>query len=479
MHQRVEQVHPHELGLIVRYAAAMSPRSAWVRPEILSICGGMSVAGEVSGPAEALGKRALTSAFYVLCLQGSSHGLRLLNNLILTRLLFERAFGLLAIVNICIEGMRMLSDVGVQLSIIKSPRGGERTFLDTAWTIHVVRGACMWLVLCALAWPASAFYGEPDLLLLLPVAGLSTVVDGFQSLALMKANRDLEMRGVAVVELATQVGTAALTWWLAWLWPSVWVLAFSLLAAAALRTGLSYAVFGGGHRFRWEATARAEILAFGRFAQASSILTFFGRQLDRLLLGKLLSMRELGVYNVACFWAGAASDVGADQAIKVGIPALAEAWQRDPRSLYARMRKLRLALVWPVALGLCALALVGEPLIRGLYKAEFHEAGWMLRVLAAGAICYVLNVSAEVVWVSLGQANRMVQVNAARLAGRVCAMLLGWWLYGEVGLVLGVAATDALIYPLLSRWLWRRGLWQPEVDLPVLGVCYLALAVAW
>ena len=84
-----------------------------------------------------------------------SQGLRLASNLILTRLLFPEAFGLMALVSVFMMGLQQFSDVGVSPAILQSKRGDERDFLDTAWTIQVLRGAGLFLVGCGLAWPAA------------------------------------------------------------------------------------------------------------------------------------------------------------------------------------------------------------------------------------------------------------------------------------------------------------------------------------
>jgi O-antigen/teichoic acid export membrane protein len=62
----------------------------------------------------------------------AGEGLRLLSNLLLTRLLFPEAFGLMAIATAVLQGARMLSDVGIRGSIVQHERGAEPAFTNTA-----------------------------------------------------------------------------------------------------------------------------------------------------------------------------------------------------------------------------------------------------------------------------------------------------------------------------------------------------------
>ncbi len=50
-------------------------------------------------------------------------------------LLFPEAFGLMGMVSVLLVGLELFSDTGVGLSIVRSPRGPERIFLDIAWTV--------------------------------------------------------------------------------------------------------------------------------------------------------------------------------------------------------------------------------------------------------------------------------------------------------------------------------------------------------
>src|SRR6267378_378285 len=67
------------------------------------------------------------------------------SNLLMTRLLLPDMFGVMAIATTIMIGLSMFSDVGLRQSVVQSPRGGESSFLNTAWTIQVLRGVLIWL----------------------------------------------------------------------------------------------------------------------------------------------------------------------------------------------------------------------------------------------------------------------------------------------------------------------------------------------
>ena len=156
-------------------------------------------------PIKAPLQKALGGAFWTAGGYGVRQILRFANNLILTRLLFPELFGLMAIVNLFVLGLNLFSDIGLNPAIIQSKRGDEATFLNTAWTIQVMRGVVLTVGAFFLAWPVSIFYDQPILLWALPVSGLTALFAGFNSTRMAEANRHLRMRELVFVELSAYV----------------------------------------------------------------------------------------------------------------------------------------------------------------------------------------------------------------------------------------------------------------------------------
>ena len=155
-----------------------------------------------------LKKLAIRGTVWTIASYGASQLLRLGSNLILTRLLFPKLFGLMALINILIIGLHLFSDIGVGPSIIQNKRGNDPDFLNTAWSLQVIRGFGLWFFCVLIAWPVAKFYGEPQLFWLLPVVGISTMIAGFNSTSLFTLNREMALGKLAVFDLGTQVDRA-------------------------------------------------------------------------------------------------------------------------------------------------------------------------------------------------------------------------------------------------------------------------------
>ncbi|TMA90585.1 MAG: polysaccharide biosynthesis protein [Deltaproteobacteria bacterium] len=413
--------------------------------------------------------RALRASLWSVFGYGAAQVLRLVSSVILTRLLFRETFGIMALVNAVLQGLLLFSDLGIGVMIVQSRRGQEPAFLDTAWTIQVIRGALLFLVAVAIAWPTSRLYGEPQLLWLVPMVGLNALISGFTSTSYFTLSRSLHQRRLVLLDLAAQAISFLVTVAWAVIHPSVWALMGGGTTLFALKVIGSHAWLPG-HRnlLRWDADAAREVFKFGRWVLVSSVLTFCANRLDSLLLGGRLSMAELGTYSIASTLGRLPFELMTVVAGAVMFPVLAEAFRRSDGTLHRELFRFRAFLLAP-ALAACVLfAVAGDRIIALLYDPRYQEAGWMLRVLAAGQVAGMVGISSAAALYAVADSFSNMCLEGARAVLLVVGMAVGGHLFGKEGLVIGVAAVGPLVYPFWIVALRRRGLWQPALDFAAL-----------
>ena len=128
---------------------------------------------------QGLAMKALRGGALTILGFGGSQALRFASNLILTRILFPEAFGLMALVYVFMQGLNNFSDVGITPAIMRSQRGDDPEFLNTAWTMQIIRGFTLWMVTFIIAWPAAQFFDAPLLAQILPAVGVTLFISGF------------------------------------------------------------------------------------------------------------------------------------------------------------------------------------------------------------------------------------------------------------------------------------------------------------
>src|SRR5262245_13235865 len=102
--------------------------------------------------------RVLAAGIWSFSGYGVSLAIRLVSNLIMTRLLAPEMFGVMAIASTVIVGLSMFSDLGLRQNIVQSRRGHEPVYLNTVWAIQIIRGIAIFsisLLVCATLMEAS------------------------------------------------------------------------------------------------------------------------------------------------------------------------------------------------------------------------------------------------------------------------------------------------------------------------------------
>jgi len=324
---------------------------------------------------------------------GGSQLLRLAGNLVLWRLLYAEAFGLMAIVNVFMQGLTMFSDVGIGPSIVQSKRGDESEYLNTAWTIQVMRGFTLFAVAAVAAVPVANFYHQPQLAALIPVVSLGSILAGFNSTKLFTVTRQITLGRLTATDLLSQaVGLVVMVLW-ALTSRSIWALAIGGVVANFARLGLSHALLPGiTNRFCWNKADATALLHFGRWIFMSTLLTFVAMQSDRLIFGKLVSMSMLGVYSVATIWSTFPTQILGHVFQSVMFPMLSRVHNEnaDVPSAYRNARA-----PWLIAAGWLTACLVsgGPTLIRFLYDERAEAAGGILQILSVGTCFLALDVT--------------------------------------------------------------------------------------
>ena len=425
-----------------------------------------------------LALRAVEGVIWTTVGYGLQQVLRLGSNLILTRLLVPEAFGLMSLTFVFITGLELLSDVGLAPAIIQSKRGDDARLLDTAWTVQIIRGFVLSLGAVAVAWPAAYLYHQPQLTPLLCAAGVGCAIRGFTPTRVHTLNRKVMLGRLTAMELVTQVVTIAITVTAAWLLRSVWALLVGTLAGHFVRVVLSYRMLPGhSHHLLLDGQSMSELLRIGRWVFFSTAVTFAAGNLDRLVLGRLMSVAELGLYAIALQLLQAVVNVGRMAGSRVLFPVLAETARANPELLRRRLRRARLAWVLPTAAVLLVLAVAGDWIVALLYRDDYHDSGWMVRILSAGYVVGAVNQSRGVVWQAIGDFRMSTMLLVVQVVVLFGGMMLGYALAGSTGFIWGVAAVEPIMYPIQSLMFARHKLWQPEIDLPVLALSAAIIAV--
>ncbi|MFP8833738.1 oligosaccharide flippase family protein [Hydrogenophaga sp. XSHU_21] len=417
-----------------------------------------------AGTAIQLGSKARSGTIWIVSAFGAGQVVRLATNIALAALLFEEAFALMALVTAVMVGLAMFSDVGLQQNVIQSPRGDEPTFLNTAWTIQVIRGGVLTSLAVALAWPVANFYGANDpkafeLRWLIPIVALTALFDGLRSPAALTAARHIRVGEVMRIEIGVTIFNTVLMLLLAWQTRSVYALAITAAVSSAVHCVATYLFLSGPRpRLALESSAVRAILSFGKWIFLSTVLYFLAGQIDRLTFASMYPLADVGVYSIAAGLAMIVPNVVGKLQSAIVFPYYSRLLEQGIELPVAFARA-----TMPVLLAstyFAVLLIAGADSFFNLaYDHRYAEAGLMLPILALSVWFSNLGGLYGTAFLAKGVPQWLAAASAVKVVS--FCILFPLFHQFEGGILMGcfaVVASD-IATAMLSRWLgYRLGL---------------------
>jgi O-antigen/teichoic acid export membrane protein len=435
-----------------------------------------------------LKRRMLNSGMWSLLSYAFNILVRFGTNLFMTRMLVPEFFGILAIAMTVMVGLGLVSDFGLKVNVVQSKRGNDPLFLNTVWVTQILRGMVLWslaLFISLILYLASSnglltpgnVYSDPNLPLIIAILSTIMVIHGFQSTRTMEASRNLALGPLTAIDIFAQaVGLICMIAWVI-VDRSIWALVAGPIAAALTLSTLSHLCLKGTpNRWRWDRSAFQELVNFGKWIFLSSILGFLVISADRFLLGGLVSPTTLGVYVIAFLIFNAIEQILARLISDLTLSAFSEIVRERPTELkatYYRIHKIIAAFAYSSA-GI--LMTSGETLIWLLYDNRYHDAGWMLQILAAALLMVPFRLATQYFF-ALGMPKLHSYLLALQIIAFFVSIPLGFHLFGLKGAVWGIVIAHYSTLPLTILLLVRFSVFDLKKEAMLLPLVFGGAAI--
>jgi O-antigen/teichoic acid export membrane protein len=409
------------------------------------------------------------------------------SNLLMTRLLAPEMFGIMSIATTVMVGLGMFSDLGLRQSVVRSKRGNEPVFLNTAWSIQILRGLLLWIAaLCVSgvilllatsgAIPQGSVYAAPSLPFVIATVSLSAAIGGLDSTKLIEASRDLWLKRITKIEIASQIsGLAIMIVWV-WIDRSIWALVAGSLGSSLARVILGHATLPGvKNRWEWDKAAAWEVLHFGKWILLASILGFLVNSGDRLLLGGLVDSTTLGLYFIASLCVGIVDGVLSRIIADVTFPAFSEVVRERPADLRRNYYAFHGVISTIAYLAAGVLMASGGALISLLYDHRYEQSGWMLQVLAGTLLTVPFRLATQT-FLALGQPKLQSNIVLARLVLLFAVTPVFFHFYGLPGAIWAIVVSHFSSVPFVIFYNLRNNVFNLYRE--VLHLCWIPIGFA-
>lgn len=366
--------------------------------------------------------------------------------LVLTRMLQPSDFGLVAMGSTLVLVLEAVLELPLTHALVRLSEPTPEAF-DTAFTLSLIRGGVLALLVALLANPLASFYSEPRLVSLALALAFGPAARGLLSPCMVLYQRKLDFRWSASVDVAGKLVALLVASAVAVTMKSYWAIAVANIATPVVSVAVSYVVAPYRPRLRLtEWPQFADMIGWHTLSQLGNALNW---QMDKFLLGRFTEPVVLGRF----FMAENVASIPSSAIIgPVTYPLLAAfAPLRGNEALKFAYARASTAVLMVGAPPLVGLALLAEPLVRLVFDPKWVDVAPALSLLA---LANLLPLPAEPMTglaMSLNMTRWVTMRSVLNFAVRLPATLLGAVHFGVTGAIAARAIANLVM---LGSGMW-------------------------
>lgn len=319
----------------------------------------------------------------------SVQGVMFVVMIIMARILTPEDYGLVGMLTIFIAISQSLIDSGFSQALIRKQ---DRSEVDnsTVFYFNIAVGVILYLILFFSAPLIAKFYNEPILIPLTRVISLSILINSFVVVqrALLTVNIDFKTQAKASFSAAIASGIVGIT--MAYTGWGVWAIVWYQITNLAVNVGLLWIFSKWRPQLVYSWKSFKELFFFGSKLAASGIIDTLYNNIFLIVIGKIFKASDLGYYTRAQQFAAFPSSNLTGIIQRVTFPVLCTIQDDDERlqSVYRRFLRLSAFLIFPLMIGLAAVA---KPLVLLLLKEQWEFAATLLSIICLSMMWYPIH----------------------------------------------------------------------------------------
>lgn len=391
---------------------------------------------------------------------------------VLARLLTPEDYGLVGMAAVVTGFIATFRDPGLSTAMVQRAEITHAQVSTLFW-LNTALGAGITLVTILIAPLVAWFYSEPRLTAI-TIASAGAFLLGcpaVQHEALLR--RQMRFVALAIVEVASLLGGAAVAVCLAWRGWGYWALIVNQLSATLFATTMMWLFCGWCPGGPVRGSGIRPMLAFGGNLTGFGVMNYCARNLDNLLIGRYWGAAQLGLYAKAYQLLLLPLDQLSTPITAVAVPALSRLTDSPERyrTAYQRMLEKVALLTMPVTAFMIA---TSDWLVRLVLGPQWDAVSPIFSWLGVAGLLQPVAGTTGWLFLSQGRAHHMFRWGLVGCTVTVGAIVLGvpW---GAIGVAAAYSVTNiCVIVPLVVWFACRVGPVGPGQFYRMIGPSALA-----
>lgn len=335
---------------------------------------------------ESLKKKTVKGVAWTSLNQVANIGFSFVIGIILARLLSPSDYGLLAMIAVFNAIAFAFLDSGFANALVRKPDLTEDDN-TTAFCFNLIAGVVLFGIIWLIAPFVSKFYDKPILTPLLRAEGTLLIITAFKLVQTTQLTRALNFKAKMIIRVTSNVVGGIIGIIAAYKGLGVWALVVMHIASALIGLVLLWFISPWRPRGRWNKASLSYLWGYGSKLLASGLLDTIYGNIYPIVIGKFYSAADLGQYTRAKQYAHMPAGTLTSVLQQVSFPVLSTIQEDNARlgDSYRRMLRFTVFLVFPIMIGMAALA---HPLVISLVTDKWAECVPYLQVICFSSMWY-------------------------------------------------------------------------------------------
>ncbi|MGT2486453.1 lipopolysaccharide biosynthesis protein [Methylobacterium oryzae CBMB20] len=425
--------------------------------------------------------KTLRGAGWSVAARLSGRAIDLATLLILARVLSPADFGLTAIAMSLVAIVDMVLEVPLVQALMRL-QDVEKSHLDTAFTLGLLRGAVIALLMAAAAWPVAHLYSDARLIPIMLALSSAPIARSLYSPSMVHLYRTIDFRVSFIADFSGKIVAALICIGALYAGTGYWALVINPAASSILPTVLSYVL--APYRPRLSLEKVSAFSAFTGWFTSAQILAAFSWQYDRIFLGYHVDKAVLGRYGVASDFSVLPTQSLIGPAMRPVMAAFASIADDRLRlqSAFLRAARLTMIIAFPAGVGI---ALTADQIVSVVLGSQWGPAAPYLRWLSLAIMFTAYYQPVSTLCLAMDEPDVMLKINIAELIFKISTMTLGFYVGGIMVMIYARVAAAVFHFLISAIYAQRlvgvgvvrqvRNLWQVGLSCLVMAVAVVAL----
>ena len=392
-----------------------------------------------------------------------------ITSVFLARILNPDDFGLLAIAMAIMGILEGFTTLGLNAGLIQNDEIVDDDY-NVAWTYgYLLRGIFLFFLIFFISDWIALFYNTNELSLVLKVLSIQQIFYAFSNIWLIEYYRKVEYRKDFIISIASQFARILTVIPLAIYLKNIWALVAGLLVKSFVGLILQYSIIQKRPRLNFDFNKFKKLFLFSIPIIGVQIVTIIKNSIDKILLGKLLGVTQLGYYQIASRFGFELPSEIKSVVSQVMFPAFSRIKNSKERLKTGFINVLTITFI--VSIPFCAFLFINtNNIVLVLLGDKWVDAIPAMRILVVAGFFQITHSILNPLYKGFGKPKFEFYVSLLQSVLAIGFIIILTYEYGIVGTAYSMLL--ALFLPLFASWFFLKKILNIKFSEIVISLFY-------